>query len=98
MFHGYPNLIKELIFERDNKFTSILGYQEEGSITTPFDMRVKNGIDRFNICLETIKYISEDINKFEITNYCIKTLIKHREYIRETGKDLDEVENWKWIN
>lgn len=98
VFHGYPNLVRELVIDRDNKFTKVLGYQEEGSITTPFDMRVKNKIDRFNICLDVINNISDNYNKFDLTNYCIKMLIKHNEYIRETGKDLSEVDNWKWMN
>ena len=97
-FHGYTNLIKELTIDRNNKFDIVKGYQEEGSITTPFDMRVKNEIDRFNICLDVLKLIPDNFNKFELTNYCIKELIKHNEYIRKTGKDLPEVDNWKWIN
>ena len=96
IFHGYPNLIKELTLNRNNKNIIVKGYQEEGSITTPFDMRVLNEIDRFNICLEVLKIINENYNKFDITSYCIKELIKHKEYIREYGKDLPEVENWEW--
>ena len=98
VFHGYPSLIKQLNFSRPKQFNRILGYNEEGSITTPFDMRVQNGIDRFNICLETLKYIPDEYNKFELTDYCVKELIKHKDYIREYGKDLPEVENWKWTN
>lgn len=96
VFHGYPSLIQGLTINRPNKYKNVLGYQEEGSITTPFDMRVKNGIDRFNICLETLKYISDNYNKFDLTNYCIKELIKHKAYITQYGKDLPEVDNWKW--
>ncbi len=98
VFHGYPNLINQLTSSRQKHFDRVLGYIEEGSITTPFDMRVQNGIDRFNICLETLKYIPEKYSKFELTEYCVKELIKHKDYIRETGKDLPEVENWKWMN
>ena len=95
-FHGYPNLIKELTLNRHNKNIIVKGYKEEGYITTPFDMRVLNEIDRFNICLEVCKHISDNFNKFELTSYSIKELIKHKEYIREFGKDLPEVDNWVW--
>ena len=98
VFHGYPNLIESLTSTRTKHFDRVLGYIEEGSITTPFDMRVQNGIDRFNICLEALKYIPNTFDKFELTNYCIKELIKHKEYIREYGKDLPEIDNWKWTN
>ena len=37
-FHGYPTLIHELTYRRDNQNMSVHGYQEEGTITTPFDM------------------------------------------------------------
>lgn len=96
VFHGYPSLIRELIYNRNNKNIIIKGYMEEGYITTPFDMRVLNEIDRFNICLEVSKLISDDYNKFDLTTYVVKELIKHREYIRTFGKDLPEVDNWTW--
>ena len=96
VFHGYPNLIKELTIDRNNRDLTVLGYQEEGRITTPFDMRVINKIDRFNICLEVVKHISDDFDKFNLTNYCVKELIKHNIHIEQYGTDLEEVENWKW--
>ena len=96
VFHGYPNLIKELTLNRKNNNLIVLGYQEEGKITTPFDMRVLNKIDRFNICLEAVNNIEDNIDKFEIVNYCIKELIKHNIHIEEYGTDLEEVDNWCW--
>ena len=41
-FHGYPNVIHELTYNRTNKDMHVRGYIEEGTITTPFDMRVRN--------------------------------------------------------
>lgn len=96
VFHGYPNLIKELTLDRNNKNITVLGYQEEGRITTPFDMRVLNKIDRFNICLQVSNKIDDNIDKFNLINYCVKELIKHNIYIEENGKDMEEVENWTW--
>ena len=98
VFHGYPNLIQSLTIGRNNKNLTVNGYQEEGAITTPFDMRVKNEIDRFNICLDVVNLLSDDYDKFNITSYCVKELIKHKEFIKMYGRDLDEVENWKWSN
>jgi len=97
-FHGYPNLIKELTMDRLNTNITVKGYVEEGSITTPFDMRVKNEIDRFNLCIEVTKLINDDFDKFPLINYCVKELIKHNEHIKMFGTDLPEVENWKWTN
>ena len=61
-------------------------------------MRVKNEIDRFNICLDVMKLIDDKYNKFDVTDYCIKELIKHNAHIKMFGTDLEEVENWKWSN
>lgn len=93
VFHGYPSLIKELIYNRDRKFT-VLGYEEEGAITTPFDMRVLNGIDRFHIVLKVLESLGNPDNKLE--HYCLSTLDEHLKSTRDTGKDLDIVSNWQW--
>ena len=52
-FHGYPTLVHELTYERTNRNLSVHGYQEEGTITTPFDMRVQNEIiwSRMRCCI-----------------------------------------------
>ena len=93
--HGYPSLIKQLTFERNNKNVIILGYLEEGTITTPFDMRVQNKIDRFNIVKEMAKKLSTP-NKAHIINDMDNKLIKHKEYIKEYGIDMEEILNWEF--
>ena len=92
-FHGYPTVIRELLYKR-NRQVKICGYEEEGAITTPFDMRVLNSIDRYHLVISAIE--SLDNIAPELKNECTDTLMRHYEYIRETGKDLDEVLNWKW--
>lgn len=97
IYHGYPGLIKNLLFERDNKNIVIKGYQEEGSITTPFDMRVQNEIDRFSITKEIIKKLPNIGNKgTHIIEKMNDKLIEHKEYIHEYGVDLEEIRNWEF--
>ena len=99
VYHGYPNLIHELTYNRENKNLHVRGYNEEGTITTPFDMRVQNHIDRYHIVLDTIKYLPQLGNKAAyLYQHCKDQLIKHKEYIREYGEDIEEVKNWKWNN
>ena len=93
-FHGYSDLIYSLVYNRENKNFFVHGYNEEGTITTPFDMRVQNKIDRFNICLEVLKHIPESKKTKELEKYCKKLLTKHKSYIKKTGIDIDEVRNF----
>ena len=58
-FHGYPKLIHELTYRRHNPDLHVRGYKEEGTITTPFDMRVLNDIDRFHLVIDAINYLPQ---------------------------------------
>ena len=95
-YHGYPNLIHELTYKRTNKNLHVHGYKEEGTITTPFDMRVQNELDRYHLILSALKYIKEDEKTNELKDYCNKKLEEHKAYIREYGKDMDDIVNWTW--
>lgn len=95
-FHGYPTLIHLLTYKRENKNLHVHGYKEEGTITTPFDMRVQNQLDRYNLVLSAIKYLKlskDDKNKIE--TYCNSQLNKHHEYIRKHGQDMPDVNKLK---
>ena len=97
-YHGYPTLIHEFTYERFNKNISVHGYMEEGTITTPFDMRVKNEVDRYHIVIDIIKHL--DIAKKEEGKKIIKLmkdkLKYHEQYIKEYGIDTEEIRNFKW--
>ncbi len=96
-FHGYPSLIHQLIYKRENKDIHVHGYKEEGTITTPFDMRVQNEIDRYHIVIDALKYLPQLGNSSSrLIEWCKDKLIEHSEYIREYGQDLEEVRNWTW--
>ncbi len=96
-FHGYPSLIHELMYHRYNRNMHVCGYREEGTITTPFDMRVQNEIDRFHLVIECIKKLPELGNKGAYVVQLMKNkLVEHKQYISEYGVDLPEVVNWKW--
>lgn len=94
-FHGYPNVIHELTYNRTNQNMHVRGYIEEGTITTPFDMRVQNRMDRYSLVLLAIKYLPQ-FDTHEVKKYCTDMLKRHKEYIKEYGVDMDEVINWKW--
>ena len=97
-YHGYPTLIHEFTYERENKNISVHGYLEEGTITTAFDMRVKNKIDRYNIVIDIINHL--DISKTQEGKKIIKLMEEklkyHDKYIKEYGIDTEEIRNFKW--
>ncbi len=96
-FHGYQNLIHQLTYDRTNKNIHVHGYQEEGTITTPFDMRVQNKLDRYHLVLDAIKYLPQYGEKCEeLKSYCEEKLKEHAAYIREYGEDIDDVKNWTY--
>ncbi len=94
-FHGYPNLIHELTYKRTNKNLHVRGYIEEGAITTSFDMRVLNGIDRFSLVKLALKHLNiSNVTVNELNIYCDNMLKKHKEYIKEYGVDMPEITNY----
>ena len=96
-FHGYKSLIHELIFERTNKNFHVFGYNEEGSITTQFDLKSRNKIDRYNLVLESLKYIKgHDEEKKSLESYCNNLLKENIKHVKEYGDDLDEIKNVKF--
>ncbi|BCX14109.1 MAG: putative phosphoketolase [Candidatus Dojkabacteria bacterium] len=101
-FHGYPEVIKQLTWghEISNRLT-ILGYREEGTTTTPFDMQVLNGTSRFHIAIQAIEKASEinskiNAQKDEAITYLANKINQHKKYIFEHGDDMPEIKNWKW--
>ncbi len=96
-FHGYPTLVHELTYRRHNRNLHVRGYKEEGTITTPFDMRVQNNIDRYSLVIDTVKRLPQLGNS---ASYLIQAmrdkLVEHRQYITTYGLDLPEVRDWKW--
>lgn len=96
-FHGYPNLIHELTYKRHNQNMHVHGYLEEGTITTTFDMKVQNKLDRYNLVIDALKYLDKLGDKSSALNeWCKNKLIEHKEYIKEYGEDMLEIKNWKW--
>ncbi|MEJ2704897.1 MAG: hypothetical protein P8Z79_20865, partial [Sedimentisphaerales bacterium] len=91
-------LIHRLTYRRKNhKNLHVRGSKEEGTTTTPFDMLVRNDMDRFHLVHDVIDrvpklgylaaYVSQEMRD---------KLIEHRHYIVKHGQDMPEIVNWKW--
>jgi len=97
-YHGYPWLIHRLTYRRTNhKNLHVRGYKEEGTTTTPFDMAVRNDLDRFHLVEDVIDRVPK---LGYIAAYAKQAvgdkLVEHKQYIREHGIDMPEINDWKW--
>jgi len=97
-FHGYPSAARQLLFSRPapHRF-HVVGYQEEGTTTTPFDMTVRNGISRFQLAIEALRrapsvasLAADLIERYE------RALADHRRFIEANGNDPEEIRTWTW--
>ncbi len=99
-FHGYQRAIHELIHGRPqpDRF-HVRGFNEEGTTTTPFDMVVRNGMSRYDLCLEALRRARRDVEKAtELQKFCQDALARHRVYTREHLEDMPEVRDWVWTD
>ncbi|WP_129045634.1 phosphoketolase family protein [Companilactobacillus metriopterae] len=94
-FHGFESIIKELFFDRENHNLYVHGYRENGDITTPFDMRVVNEMDRFHLAEEIAVAVEGDGAK-DFADSMEAMVDKHNKFTRDQGTDLPEVEEWTW--
>jgi len=97
-YHGYPNLIHRLTYNRTNHDgMHVHGFDEEGTTTTPFDMVVKNRLDRFHLAIEVIERVPGlAITAAHIKQQFRDNLIEHTRYVRQHGEDMPMIRDWTW--
>jgi len=97
-YHGYPWLIHRLAYKRTNhENIHVRGYKEEGSTTTPFDMVVRNDLDRFHLVADVIDRVPKLGPAAAYAKQAIRDyLIEHKQYISSYGTDMPIVRNWRW--
>jgi xylulose-5-phosphate/fructose-6-phosphate phosphoketolase len=97
-YHGYPSLIHRLTYRRANHGNiHVRGYNEEGTTTTPFDMVMLNGLDRFHLVMDAIDRVpSLGTRKATLRQQMADARLAARKYTREHGEDDPAISVWTW--
>jgi xylulose-5-phosphate/fructose-6-phosphate phosphoketolase len=97
-YHGYPWLIHRLTYRRTNHDNlHVRGYKEEGTTTTPFDMAMMNDLDRYHLVMDVIDRVPGlGPRAAQVRQLMVDTRLRARQYTREVGEDLEEIQNWTW--
>ncbi|HKQ96863.1 MAG TPA: phosphoketolase family protein, partial [Candidatus Polarisedimenticolia bacterium] len=97
-FHGYPWLIHRLTYRRrGHRNLHVRGYKEEGTTTTPFDMTVRNDLDRFHLVQDVVQRVPGlAARAASLTDWLREKRAEHHEYICRHGEDMPEIRDWRW--
>ncbi|MEU1091394.1 phosphoketolase family protein [Streptomyces sp. NPDC005892] len=97
-YHGYPWLIHRLAYRRAGHANlHVRGYKEEGTTTTPFDMVVRNDLDRYRLVMDVVDRVPGlGVRAVAVRQAMADARTRHHAYIREYGEDMPEVADWTW--
>jgi xylulose-5-phosphate/fructose-6-phosphate phosphoketolase len=102
-FHGYPQTMKQVLFDYAKKPERFIvhGYEESGSTTTPFDMMVRNRVDRYHLAMDAFAHaaaqgVITEVEAQQLISDFQEKIAEHRAYVIENGDDLAEITNWIW--
>ncbi len=97
-YHGYPWLVHRLAYRRAvHDSLHVRGFKESGATTTPFDMVVRNDMDRYRLVMDVIDRTPGLAASATGVRQAMEDVrIRHHDWIREHGTDLPEVADWKW--
>ncbi|MFC9315614.1 phosphoketolase [Streptomyces nigra] len=97
-YHGYPWLIHRLTYRRTgHPHLHVRGYKESGTTTTPFDMVVRNDLDRYRLVMDVVDRVPGlAVRAAAVRQAMVDARTRHHVWIREHGTDLPEVADWSW--
>jgi xylulose-5-phosphate/fructose-6-phosphate phosphoketolase len=99
-YHGYPWLIHRLAYRRTgHRNLHVRGYKEAGTTTTPFDMVVRNDLDRYRLVMDVIDRVPGlAVRAAAVRQQMADVRTRHEAWIRDHGTDMPEVADWTWAS
>jgi xylulose-5-phosphate/fructose-6-phosphate phosphoketolase len=99
-YHGYPWLIHRLTYRRaGHDHLHVRGYKEQGTTTTPFDMLVRNDMDRFHLVMDVIDRVPGLGQRAAgLRQQMTDSRARHARWVTEHGEDMPEITNWSWAS
>lgn len=97
-FHGYPWSIHRLAYRRTNHVNlHVRGYKEEGSVTAPFDMVLRNDLDRYHLVMDVIDRVPGLASRAaRVRQLMVERRQAAQAFAREHGVDEAEIAEWVW--
>ncbi|MET9322836.1 phosphoketolase family protein [Streptomyces sp. NPDC003038] len=97
-YHGYPWLLHRLAYRRTgHPRPHVRGYKESGTTTTPFDMVVRNDLDRYRLVMDVVDRVPGLVGRAAALRQSMSDQrLRHHDWIRVHGTDLPEVADWSW--
>lgn len=103
-YHGYTNDLEQILWPMaDSNRFSLHGYREEGSTTTPFDLKVANRVSFYHLAMDMVEQAAKKDKslarkKVAILKDLNARISRHQRYIKQYGDDPVEVQDLEWIN
>ena len=97
-YHGYPWLIHRLTYRRTNhRNLHVRGYKEEGTVTTPFDMVMRNDLDRFHLVMDVIDRVPGlGVKAAQLRQDMVDERVRCRAHAKQHGEDPEAIREWVW--
>ncbi|GAB3750638.1 phosphoketolase family protein [Yimella radicis] len=97
-YHGYPWLIHRLTYRRNGHDNlHVRGFKEEGTTTTPFDMVMRNDLDRYHLVIDVLDRVPGLSSRYAgLRQEMQDARLEARMHAYEYGEDIDEVQDWVW--
>ncbi|WIB15836.1 phosphoketolase family protein [Curtobacterium sp. MCPF17_050] len=97
-FHGYPSLVHNLTYRRHgHDDLHVHGFLEQGTTTSPFDMLMRNDMDRYALAHDALTRVADGSDRFDdLLTALTDARAAAREFAYTNGEDHEAVAGWEF--